>query len=78
MDDRHSASGDKVRSAIAASGATEVRLSEGQPRAIDRLIGGEVPAAVLTLAYPETGFPQFAGFNIFRIPLAPRSLNARL
>ncbi len=78
MDDRHSASGDKVRSAIAASGATEVRLSQGQPRAIDRLIGGEVPAAVLTLAYPETGFPQFAGFNIFRIPLAPRSLNARL
>jgi TRAP-type uncharacterized transport system substrate-binding protein len=73
IDDRHSASNDKVRTAIAAAGAAEVQLSEGQTKAIDRLIGGEVPAAVLTLVYPETGFPQFAGFQIFRIPLSPRS-----
>jgi len=73
IDDRHSASNDKVRTAIAAAGAAEVQLSEGQTKAIDRLIGGEVPAAVLTLVYPETGFPQFAGFKIFRIPLSPRS-----
>lgn len=78
IDDRHSASSDKVRTAIAAAGAAEVQLSEGQMRAINRLIRGEVPAAVLTLVYPETGFPQFAGFKIFRIPLAPRSLKARL
>ena len=77
IDDRLSASSDKVRTAIAAAGAAEVHLSEGQTRAINRLIGGEVPAAVLTLVYQETGFPQFAGFNIFRIPLAPRSLKAR-
>src|SRR6266850_3168023 len=78
IDDRHSASSDKVRTAIAAAGAAEVQLSEGQAKAIDRLVGGEVPAAVLTLVYPETGFPQFEGFKIFRIPLAPRSVQARL
>jgi TRAP-type uncharacterized transport system substrate-binding protein len=78
IDDRHSASNDKVRTAIAAAGAAEVQLSEGQTRAIDRLIAGEVPAAVLTLVYPETGFPQIAGFKIFRIPLSPRSVQARL
>jgi TRAP-type uncharacterized transport system substrate-binding protein len=78
IDDRHSASNDKVRTAIAAAGAAEVQLSEGQTRAIDRLIAGEVPAAVLTLVYPETGFPQFAGFKIFRIPLSPRPVQARL
>jgi hypothetical protein len=80
IDDRHSASNDRVRTAIAAAGATEVQLSNGQTRAIDRLISGEVPAAVLTSAYPEaaTWFPEIAGFKIFRIPLAPRSLQARL
>ncbi|HTF77828.1 MAG TPA: hypothetical protein VK620_26565 [Bradyrhizobium sp.] len=78
IDDRHSASNDKLRTAIAAAGAAEVQLSEGQTRAIDRLIAGEVPAAVLTLVYPETGFPQFAGFKIFRVPLSPRSVQARL
>src|SRR5467141_3811743 len=78
IDDRHSASNDKVRTAIAAAGAAEVQLSEGQTRAIDRLIAGEVPAAVLTLVYPETGFPQFAGFKIFRVPLSPRPVQARL
>ena len=78
IDDRHSASNDKVRTAIAAAGAAEVQLSEGQTKAIDRLIAGEVPAAVLTLVYPETGFPQFAGFKIFRVPLSPRPVQARL
>ena len=78
IDDRHSASNDKVRTAIAAAAAAEVQLSEGQTKAIDRLIAGEVPAAVLTLVYPETGFPQFAGFKIFRVPLSPRSVQARL
>jgi TRAP-type uncharacterized transport system substrate-binding protein len=80
IDDRQSPSNDSVRTAIAAAGATEVQLSNGQMRAIDRLISGEVPAAVLTSAYPEAAewFPEIAGFKIFRIPLAPRSLQARL
>jgi hypothetical protein len=58
IDDRYSVSRDKVRTAIAAAGAAEIQLSEGQTKAIDRLIRGEVPAAVLTLLYPETGFPN--------------------
>src|SRR5450631_1217585 len=80
IDDRQSASNDSVRTAIAAAAATEVQLSNGQTRAIDRLISGEVPAAVLTSAYPEAAewFPEIAGFKIFRIPLAPRSSKARL
>jgi hypothetical protein len=65
-----------VRTAIAAAGATAVQLSEDQTKAIDRLISGEVPAAVLTLVSPEAadGFPEVAGFRIFRVPLSPRSL----
>ena len=78
IDDRYSVSSDKVRTAIAAAGAAEIQLSAGQTKAIDRLIRGEVPAAVLTLLYPETGFPEFAGFKIFRIPLGPSSPTARL
>ena len=80
IDDRQSASNDSVRTALAAAGATEVQLSNGQTRAIYRLISGEVPAAVLTSAYPEAAewFPEIAGFKIFRIPLSPLSLQARL
>ena len=77
IDDRHSASSGKVKTAIAAAGAA-VELSEGQTKALDRLLGGEVPAAILTLVYPETGFADIAGFRIFRVPLSPRSLKARL
>jgi hypothetical protein len=71
IDDRHSASNDRVRTAIAAAGATEVQLSGGQTKAINRLISGEVPAAVLALVSAEAaeGFPEVAGFKIFRIPL---------
>jgi hypothetical protein len=78
MDDKYSVSSSDIRTAIAAAGALEVQISEGQTTAIDRLIGGEVPAAVLTLLSPETKFPQFAGFNIFRIPLGPHAPAARL
>jgi TRAP-type uncharacterized transport system substrate-binding protein len=80
IDDRPSAPNDSVRTAIAAAGAVGVQLSEGQTKAIDRLIGGEVPAAVLTLVSAEAAewFPEIAGFRIFRIPLSPRSLKARL
>ena len=78
--ERQSASGASIRTAIAAAGAAEVQLKEAPTKAIDRLIGGEVPAAILTLASPEAAewFPDVAGFRIFRIPLSPRALKARL
>jgi hypothetical protein len=80
MDERHAALSGNVQTAIAAAGAAEVQLGEGQTKAINRLIGGEVPAAVLTLVSPEAAeaFPEIAGFKIFRIPLPLRSLEARL
>jgi len=75
IEDKQSTSVGSVRSAIAAAGATEIQLSEGHAMPIDRLISGEVPAAVLTLASPEAAewFPDIKGFKIFRIPLSPRS-----
>ena len=71
IDDRQSASDDNVRTAIVAAGATEVQLSRSQTKSIDRLISGEVPAAVLTLVSPDAaeGFPDIAGFKVLRIPL---------
>jgi hypothetical protein len=61
------------RIAIVAAGAAEVQLSDSQTKAVDRLISGEVPAAVLTLVTPEVAewFPDIAGFKIFRIPISP-------
>ena len=53
IDDRYSASNGSVRTAIVAAGAPEAQLSEGQTTAINRLVDGEVPAAVLALVSPE-------------------------
>ena len=75
IDDKQSAVSGNVRNAIAAAGAPEVQLTANQTKAIDRVVGGEVPASVLTLASAEAaeGFPEIAGFRIFRIPLSERS-----
>jgi hypothetical protein len=80
IDDRQSAPNGIVRAAIVAAGAAEVQLSDGQTKAINRLISGEVPAAVLTSVSPEAaeGFPEIAGFKIFRIPLTPEMPPAKI
>ena len=72
IEDRQSALGASIRTAIMAAGAAEVRLSEEPMRAIDRLLRGEVSAAVLTLVSPEAAerFPDIPGYRIFRIPLS--------
>jgi hypothetical protein len=77
-DDRQSASNGDVRSAIVAAGAAEVQLSDDHTRAIDQLISGAVPAAVLALVSVEAAraFPAIEGFKIFQIPLSPSSLKA--
>ena len=79
IDGKQIGSNNNVRAAIEAAGAAEVQLNDSQTKAVDRLISGEVPAAVLTLVSPEAAewFPDIAGFKIFRIPLSPRSLKAR-
>jgi hypothetical protein len=74
IDDRQSASEMRVKTALATAGATEVQLQDGATMAIDRLLRGEVPAAVVTLVSPEAAaaFPDIAGFHVFKIPLALR------
>jgi hypothetical protein len=78
IDDAQSASNGNVRAAIVAAGAAEVQLSGGKTKALDRLIGGAVPAAVLALVSPEAAlrFPDIEGFKIFQVLLLPRSLKA--
>lgn len=75
IDDRYSASNSSVRTALVAAGAPEVQLSEGQTTAINRVVNGEVPAAVLALVSADAAesFPKIAGFRIFYIPLSPPS-----
>ncbi len=78
IEDRQSHFSASVRAAIAAAGAAEAQLSESQNKAIDRLVNGEVPAALLALVSPKAAewFPDINGFKIFRIPLPPRPLKA--
>lgn len=75
IEEKQSASSGRVSAAFMAAGAAEVQFSEGQQGAVDRLIRGEVPAAVLTLASPQAAewFPEIAGFRTFRVPLAQKA-----
>jgi hypothetical protein len=75
IDKRYSASNSGVRTALVAAGAPEVQLSDGQTTAINRVVNGEVPAAVLALVSADAAesFPKIAAFRIFYIPLSPRS-----
>ena len=70
--EKQSAASGSVSAALMAAGAAEVQFSEADTGAIDRLIKGEVPAAVLTLASREAAewFPDIEGFRMFRVPLA--------
>jgi hypothetical protein len=63
----------KIRIAMTAAGATDVRVNESQAKASERVIDGSLPAAVLTLVSREAAeaFPDIQGFKIFRIPFSP-------
>ncbi|WKA31713.1 hypothetical protein [Bradyrhizobium roseum] len=71
--EKQSASSGRVSAALMAAGAAEVQFSEAKASAIDRLINGEVPAAVV-LAPREVAnlFPEVDGFRTFRLPLKAR------
>ena len=75
IEGQQSAFSSSIQAAMASAGAAQVRLDEGPLKAIDRLVGGEVQAAVLTLVSPEAAawFPDVPGYTIFRIPLAQGS-----
>jgi hypothetical protein len=72
IDERYAGASSKVRAAMAAAGASDVQLMQGQGTAINRLTNGEVPAAVVALVAPEAAeaFPEIAGYKIIRVPLA--------
>ncbi|MEH2527480.1 MULTISPECIES: hypothetical protein [unclassified Bradyrhizobium] len=74
IEEKQSAASGRVSAALMAAGAAEVQFSEAQRGAIERLISGEVPAAVLTLASREAAewFPDIEGFRTFRVPLKAR------
>jgi hypothetical protein len=78
MDERYSASSVDVWVGFVVSGVS-VEVSAGHTAAIDRLSNGEVTAAVLALVSADAadGFPEIAGFKIFRVPLSPSALKAR-
>jgi hypothetical protein len=79
IDEKYAGSTGHVRVAIVAAGAPVIEVTSGQAAAINRLMSGEVPAAVLALVSPDAAevFPEIAGFRTFHIPLSPRSTNAR-
>ena len=76
IDEAVSASNDEARRWLAAM--VNAELAGGRTKALDRLVKGEVSAAVLTLSYPETAewSSEIAGFKVFRIPLVNRPLKA--
>jgi hypothetical protein len=76
IDGERSGSAVSLRTALVAAGAADVQVDPGKASAIDRLIRGEVPAAVLTFVSADAAraFPDIDGFKIYRIPLpSPRS-----
>ena len=79
MDERYSASSVDVWVGFVVAGNVSVEVSAGHTAAIDRLSNGEVTAAVLALVSADAadGFPEIAGFKIFRVPLWPSALKAR-
>ncbi len=79
MDERYSASSVDVWVGFVVAGRVSVEVSAGHTAAIDRFSNGEVAAAVLALVSADAadGFPEIAGFKIFRVPLWPSALKAR-
>ena len=79
IDDRYSASRIDIMIAIVAAGGPVVHLSAGHTAAIDRLLNGEVPAAVAALVSEDAAeaFPEIKGFKIFHLPLSARYLKPR-
>jgi len=68
--EKQSALSGRVSAALMAAGAADVYFSEAKASAIDRLINGEVQAAVvLTPRDVANLFPEVEGLRTFRVPL---------
>jgi citrate lyase gamma subunit len=68
-----SAAEQDIHLALAAVGATEVELSVSDASPLDRLVSGDVQAAVVRLVSPDAAeaFPDIKGFKVLRVPLSP-------
>jgi hypothetical protein len=73
IDKAQSAVEQDIRFALAAVGATDTELSVGDGSPLDRLISGDVQAAVVKLVSPDAAeaFPDIKGFKVLRVPLSP-------
>ena len=67
MDEEYSESRNDVLVGFVLKGAHPSQVSAGHTTAINRLLMGEVPAAVLALVSTDSaeGFPDIAGFKVF-------------
>jgi hypothetical protein len=74
IDAAQSAVEENIRSSLVAAGAVETQLSVSDASPLDRLVSGEVPAAVLNLVSPAAAdaFPEIKGFKVLRVPLSAR------
>ena len=72
VDEATAASNDEAQRKVEAT--VSAKFAGSRAKALDRLVSGEVPAAVLTLDYPEAAdwSAEIAGFRVFRIPLSDR------
>ena len=73
IDGERASATSSIQTAFATEGVPNVLVSTGERRAIDRLIAGEVPGAIVALVSQRRHSRTIAGFTIFRIPLPPRS-----
>jgi hypothetical protein len=79
IDDRYLVSIADIAIAFVESDGPVVQLSAGHTAAIDRLVNGEIPAAVMALVSADAAeaFPEIKGFKIFHVPLLSRYLKPR-
>jgi hypothetical protein len=79
MDDIHLSSKSEVRSALVAAGATDIQIHGEGRHAVDQLVEGQVPAAILTVVSPDAAgaFPDVLGFKLFAISLSPSTVNGK-
>ena len=74
VDAAQSGNKEDIGLALAAAGATETQLSVSDASPLDRLVSGDVQAAVLKLVSSDAAeaFPDIKGFKVLRVPLSPR------
>jgi hypothetical protein len=78
-DDFRLSSDRDVRTALVAAGATDIQIHDEGSHAVDQLVEGQVPAAILTVVSQDAAaaFPDVLGFKLFAIPLPPSAVQGK-